>query len=240
MNLRCSTELAATYKSGSQIARVLTEAWCARELYCPACTSNQLSSSKVNTPVVDFTCPLCDQLFQLKSLRGWNGKRIPDAGYDSMQRSIRADKVPNLLVLQYSSEWFVRNLLIVPHFFFSESIIEKRKPLAAAARRAGWVGCNILLGQIPIDGRIAIVADGVPAPAVEVRSEFARASDLAEIPPSEVGRSTFLRSSAASIRQRSSSAMSTNLRPKFKPGILPTGTSGRKSANNFRFSGIWV
>jgi len=184
MNLNCATELAAAYKSGSQIARVLTEGWCARELYCPACISNRLSSSIVNTPVVDFTCPACKQAFQLKGLRTWNPKKIVDAGCESMVRSIRADKIPNLLVLQYSSDWFVQNLLLVPRFFFSESVIEKRKPLGPQARRAGWVGCNILLGQIPIDGRIAIVADGAPVPAPQVRAEFARMRGLAEIPPS--------------------------------------------------------
>jgi type II restriction enzyme len=187
MNLQCSTELASAYKSGSQIARILTEAWCARELYCPACVSDRLLSSKVNTPVIDFTCPVCGQLFQLKSLRRWNPKTIPDAGYDSMLRSIRADKVPNLLVLQYLGNWSVRNLLLVPSFFFSESIIEKRTPLGPHARRAGWVGCNILLGQIPDDGRIALVSDGLPAPTIRVRGEFARMRSLGGIPPSVRG-----------------------------------------------------
>lgn len=36
-------------------------------------------------------------------------------------------------------------------------IIEKRKPLANTARRAGWIGCNILFNRIPNEGRIYIV-----------------------------------------------------------------------------------
>ena len=187
MNLQCSIDLAAAYKSASQIARILTENWCARELYCPACTSDRLSPSKVNTPVVDFTCPKCAQLFQLKSLRRSNPKTIPDAGYYSMLRSIRADNVPNLLVLQYSQEWLVRGLLLVPRFFFSESIIEKRAPLGPRARRAGWVGCNILLSQVPDDGRIAMVSNGVPVLPKQVRAEFARTRGLGELPPSVRG-----------------------------------------------------
>ena len=127
---------------------------------------------------------MCEQLFQLKSLRGSNPKTIPDAGYDSMIRSIRADKVPNLLVLQYSAEWSVRGLLLVPSFFFSESMIEKRAPLGPQARRAGWVGCNILLGQVPDDGRIAMVSNGLPASPTRVRAEFARTRALGQIPPS--------------------------------------------------------
>ena len=45
--------------------------------------------------------------------------------------------------------WRVENVILVPHFAFPLSAIEKGKPLASTARRAGWVGCNILLGAIP-------------------------------------------------------------------------------------------
>jgi type II restriction enzyme len=40
---------------------------------------------------------------------------------------------------------------------FSESAVIKRKPLAATARRAGWVDCNINLHRIAPEARIAIV-----------------------------------------------------------------------------------
>ncbi|MFZ3214052.1 MAG: DpnI domain-containing protein [Terriglobales bacterium] len=184
MKLECRTELASGYKAASQIARVISEDWCARELYCPACESDQLSRSRSNTPAVDFTCPECDQAFQLKSLRTWLPSKIVDAGYDAMLRCIRADRAPNLLILQYTSDWLVRNLLLVPRVFFSESVIEKRNPLNIKARRAGWVGCNILLRQIPDDGKIAVVDEGFAVPAAQVRGEFSRVRRLAEIPPS--------------------------------------------------------
>lgn len=187
VNLQCRTELATNYKSGAQIARVLTEEWTARELYCPACDSKRLLPSKANTPAIDFECPRCTQLFQLKSLRKWNPRKIVDAGYDAMIRSIRADRVPNLLVLQYSSDWIVRNLMLVPRVFFTESAIERRKPLAVGARRAGWIGCNILLSQIAADGKIEMVSDGIPVSEQEVRNEFSRIRKLAEVPPSVRG-----------------------------------------------------
>jgi type II restriction enzyme len=183
MNLQCRAELGLTYKAASQIARVVSEDWCSRELYCAACTSKRLSSSKVNTPAIDFVCPECDQCFQLKSFKTWNQKKIPDAAYDSMLRAIKSDRVPNLLVLQYSSDWLVKNLLLVPRVFFSESIIEKRPPLGPKARRAGWVGCNILLDRIPRDGKIPIVADGSTVTQHQVREEFSRIRKLAEVPP---------------------------------------------------------
>ncbi len=184
MNLQCRVELASRYKAGPQIARVLTEEWAARELYCPACDSRQLSASRVNTPAVDLECPRCDQLFQLKSLKKWNPRKLVDAGYEAMIRAIRSDRVPNLLILQYSPNWNIRNLLLVPKVFLSESAIEKRKPLAAGARRAGWVGCNILLGQIAADGKIAMISDGSPIAEQRVRDEFSRIRKLAEVPPS--------------------------------------------------------
>ena len=187
MNLQCRPELATNYKSGAQIARVLTEEWAARELYCPACDSNRLSRSRANTPAIDFECPGCTQLFQLKSLKNWNPTKVVDAGYDAMIRAIRADRVPNLLVLQYSSVWIVRNLMLIPKVFFSESAIEKRKPLAVGARRAGWIGCNILLSQIAPDGKIAMICDGSPVSEQKVRNEFSRIRKLAEVPPSVRG-----------------------------------------------------
>lgn len=119
MKLECRTELASAYKAASQIVRVLSEESCAHELYCPACESNHLSRSRNNTPGVDFSCPRCAQPFQLKSLKHWLPKRIVDAGYDAMVRCIRADMAPNLLVLNYTSDWLVRNLLLIPRVFFS-------------------------------------------------------------------------------------------------------------------------
>jgi type II restriction enzyme len=187
MNLQCRVELGRAYKAGSQIARVLSEDWCSRELYCAACESARLSQSKGNTPAVDFTCPKCGQYFQLKGFKSWNQKKIVDAGYESMLRAIRSDRVPNLLVLQYSPEWLVTNLLLIPSVFFSETVIEKRPPLGPKARRAGWVGCNILLDRIPPDGKIAVVSNSTCAAEQQVREEFSRVRKLADVPPAVRG-----------------------------------------------------
>ena len=164
MNLQCKTELASSYKAGTQIARVLSEDWCMRELYCAACDSNRLTRSRANTPSLDFACPRCEQLYELKCLKRWIPKKIVDAGYEAMMRAVKADRTPNLLVLHYTSNWLVQNLILIPRVFFTESVIEKRKPLGPTARRAGWVGCNILIEQ-------------------RVRDEFSRVRKLAEVPP---------------------------------------------------------
>lgn len=187
MNLQCRIELGSGYKAGSQIARVISEDWCVRELYCAACRSDRLLSSRANTPAIDFVCPECDQSFQLKGFKTWNQRKIPDAAYDSMVRAIRSDRVPNLLILQYSADWIVKNLLLVPSVFFSETIIEKRPPLSPAAKRAGWVGCNILLHRIPQDGKIAIISNGSTVLERQVRWEFSRVRKLAAVPPAVRG-----------------------------------------------------
>lgn len=184
MNLQCRAEVGFGYKAGPQIARVVTEDWCSREVYCAACDSSRLSQSRTNTQAIDFLCASCEESFQLKSLKNWIPKKVVDAGYDAMIRAIREDRTPNLLLLQYSRDWLVQNLLLVPRMFFTESIIEKRKPLSAQARRAGWVGCNILLSEIPPDGKIPIVSGGSALPKERVRSEFARVRRLGELAPS--------------------------------------------------------
>jgi type II restriction enzyme len=138
---------------------------------------------RANTPSIDFSCPHCGQLFQLKSSSTGNPKKIVDAGYDAMIRTIRADRTPNLLLLHHTLDWIVTGLVLIPRVFFTERVIEKRKPLSLTARRSGWVGCNILVREIPKDGKIDVVAEGTVLPPSRVREDFSRVRGLAELPP---------------------------------------------------------
>jgi hypothetical protein len=52
-------------------------------------------------------------------------------------------------------------------------------PRGPNARRAGWIGCNILLGEIPADGKIPMISAGVPVRKEFVREEFSRVKQLA-------------------------------------------------------------
>jgi type II restriction enzyme len=181
--LALNFELASSYTSQSQIARVLTEDWCCRSLYCAACDSNSLQPSPANTKAIDFLCGRCNETYQVKSLRTRIGYRILDSAYGAMVSAIRSDSVPNLMVMRYTPQWCISDLLLVPRFFFTESIIEKRKPLSATARRAGWVGCNILLGEVPQTGRIHVVKDGAAAATSRVRQQYKKMAGLAHIKP---------------------------------------------------------
>jgi type II restriction enzyme len=105
-----------------------------------------------------------------------------------MVLAIMEDRTPNLYALHYRlADWQVANVILIPRFAFPLSAIEKRKPLASTARRAGWVGCNILLHAIPEDARIKIVSDGKPVAPAVVRAQYARVRPLAKIKAKQRG-----------------------------------------------------
>lgn len=182
MNLELPIEAAIGYKSRSQIARVLTEGWTQRNMYCPACTSNYLVSVKTGTEAVDFICYDCDAAFQLKAMRKSIGRKIVDAAYDAMIRAILEDRLPHLLLMSYCyTRATVQDLLLIPKFCIPESSIEVRKPLSSTARRAGWVGCNIVLDLIPPEARINVIHSSNIISKKTVRANFRRLQPLEEI-----------------------------------------------------------
>lgn len=157
MNYYFNTELAKKYKSNAQKIRVMSENWVTHNIYCPICGNPHISNLDNNIPVADFSCDYCGEVFELKSKCGNIGNKIADGAYSTMIERITSSNNPNLFVMQYSTDLQVVNLTLVPKFFFVPSIIEKRKPLAATAKRAGWIGCNILYSAIPKQGRITII-----------------------------------------------------------------------------------
>ena len=100
-------------------------------------------------PVADLYCASCQEEFELKSQKARFGARIADGAYRTMRQRLEAHNNPNLMLVNYSVASGVSNLFVVPKHFFVTNIIEERKPLANTARRAGWVGCNILLSHVP-------------------------------------------------------------------------------------------
>jgi type II restriction enzyme len=179
VNLALPTKRLERYHSASQRARVATEAWAAASLYCANCDSPSLELAAANTASKDFDCPRCAALFQLKGQSRPIGGRIPDAAYSAMKRAIEEDQTPNLLVLHYELQsWRVRNLFLVPQFAFSLAAVEKRKPLADTARRHGWVGCTIVLANIPPDAKIKIISDGEFRSPRAVRAQYRKLRPL--------------------------------------------------------------
>jgi type II restriction enzyme len=184
MNLCFDTGKAAGYKSHSQIARVLTESWAASNLYCVSCKSNRLEPARDNTQVIDFVCESCSEQYQLKSRSKPLRNKVVDAAYKPMVDSIRRNAAPNFLFMHYQKDAYcVQDLLVIPRFFVTLSCIEKRTPLNPEARRAGWVGCNILLTELPADGKIPVIRDGRIMPRAQTRELYDRFRFLSDKKP---------------------------------------------------------
>jgi type II restriction enzyme len=162
-----------SYTSGSQSARVWTETWVKTWAYCPNCGNAKISQFPNNSPVADFLCLSCSEEFELKSQRGNFGSKVSDGAYKTKCERLAARNNPNLVLMNYDlKSLVVVNLFIVPKHFFVQDIIEKRKPLALTARRAGWIGSNILIGKVPEVGKIHIVQKGVIRPKDAVLEEW--------------------------------------------------------------------
>ena len=160
MNLEFNLNLAAKYVSPSQVARILTEDWVKKNSFCPHCGNENVSEFTNNRPVADFYCSDCNEEFELKSKTGRIGRRIVDGAYSTMIERIQSDNNPNFFFLTYDRvKYCVNSFVVIPKQFFIPEIIEKRKPLAETARRAGWTGCNIDLAKIPEVGKIFIVKE---------------------------------------------------------------------------------
>ena len=149
------------YTSGSQSARAWTERWVKDQVYCPNCGSPKIEQFPANRPVADFSCPSCSEEYEVKSQKTPFKTKVLDGAFRTMCERLASSNNPNLLLLNYDlAKLSVTNAFVIPKHFFVQEIIEERKPLAATARRAGWIGCNILLNQISASGKIYFVRDG--------------------------------------------------------------------------------
>jgi type II restriction enzyme len=156
-------ETQAAYKSPSQNARAWTERWVSQWVFCPNCGNQNITQYAANRPVADFFCQSCREDYELKSQKNKFGPKIVDGAFDTMCDRLTQTNNPNLLLINCDLKQFgVTNLFVVPKHFFVREIVERRKPLAPTARRAGWEGCNILLSQIPTSGKISSFATGSP------------------------------------------------------------------------------
>jgi len=181
-------DIGAMYKSASQQARVITETWVEDEMFCPACESPSLERLPHGTRVRDFRCPECAEEYQCKSLSAPIRSRVVDSAYSAMIEAILKNEIPSLMLLHYSRrDWRVEDLLLIPSHLLSLSAIEKREPLGPNARRAGWVGCNILLDCIPATGRIFAVKNGATIDPAQVRLSWKQLSFLRSFEPPSRG-----------------------------------------------------
>src|SRR3989338_4276 len=181
MQLNLDENLAINYKSPSQKARILTEHWVDNSVYCPNCGHLDIDKYPNNQPVADFLCSNCREDYELKSKQNSIGIKIVDGAYRTMIERLQASNNPNFFFLNYSLQNLaVLNFFVIPKHFFIPEIIEKRVPLAPTARRAGWIGCNILLKSIPQAGKIFYIKNRVVEPREKVLAEWQKTLFLRE------------------------------------------------------------
>ncbi|MFA6171627.1 MAG: DpnI domain-containing protein [Patescibacteria group bacterium] len=180
-SLAFDEKIASNYKNASQKVRVLTEQWVDNSIFCPNCGNFSIDKYPNNQPVADFYCLNCREEYELKSKQNTIGTKIVDGAYRTMIERLTSSNNPNFFLLNYDlANLEVVNFLVIPKHFFVPEIIEKRKPLALTARRAGWVGCNIILRNIPQTGKIFFVRDKVIEPKEKVLTDWKKTLFLRE------------------------------------------------------------
>ena len=183
MEMFGNTGLGLGYTNRTQQVRMISEDWITRHGYCLRCDSDKLTPTPANTRTRDFFCEACRHGYELKSKRGVFTNKVLDGAYSAMMRTIRDGNTPTFLLLEYSATWSIQGLRAIHHSLITEASIEPRKPLAASARRAGWIGCNIVLPAIAIQGQIPIVNDGMMCAKQAPREAFARLERLSSLTP---------------------------------------------------------
>ena len=179
-------QLAKHYKSSSQKIRVITETWVGQEMFCPSCGA-QINQYENNRPVADFYCPVCSEDFELKSKKGIFGNKITNGAYNTLINRLKESHNPNLFLLGYDLKSYeITNFLVIPKHFFVPEIIEKRKPLSQTAHRAGWIGCNIVLQNIPQAGRIFYIKNTNLVPKKSVLENWEKTTFLRKEPNTTV------------------------------------------------------
>ena len=75
----------------------------------------------------------------------------------------------------------VNDFFVVPKYFIRPDMIEKRNPLSDTARRAGWIGSNIIFLKIPKAGQIFYVENGKIIPKKDVLDKWQKTIFLKHI-----------------------------------------------------------
>ncbi len=181
MKLSFDAQITNNYTSQSQKIRVLSEKWVEDQIFCPSCGSERINSYENNRPVADFYCEKCKEDFELKSKKGKTGKKVSAGAYSKMIERINSPSKPNFFFMGYLASFLVNDFFVVPKHFFISDIIEERKPLKETARRAGWVGSNILFSKIPKAGQIFYIENGKEVDKNEVLDKWQKTIFLKQI-----------------------------------------------------------
>jgi len=173
----------ARFKSASQIARVSTEAWALRCLYCPS-GGLELTSYPQGTKVYDFFSLSCKERFQLKSGAHMFSHSVLGSELHTTLNSVLSGQQPSMFLLHYDRiKWTVEDLMVIHRSCITTSCIIPRKPLSSTARRAGWQGCIYSLDRIPKLGQIEVIDQGVIREKAEILAQWKQSDSLLRTKP---------------------------------------------------------
>ena len=113
--------------------------------------------------MADFHCEHCGAEFEQKSFEKKPShlpRKINGSGYDAMKKRLESPNNPHLLLL-FHKDGIINNLVLIPKFFLTTSVVEKRKPTWPKGRSKEWIGSYIWLEGIPECGKIYIIKEGV-------------------------------------------------------------------------------
>lgn len=181
MILELNPELAVWYKSNSQKIRKISEPWTEENIFCPNCW-NHLINLENNKPVSDFLCENCTENYEQKASKHKFKNKVLSSEYYTLIERLSSKEKPHFFFLHYlEKNYQVNDFFVVPKYFFVPEIIEKRKPLSDKAKRAWWVGSNILFWEIPNFWKIYYVEDGKENSQKEILEKWEKTKFFEEI-----------------------------------------------------------
>ena len=126
---------------------------------CPRCGRvRHLTPLQANFPCADLICKFCGFLAQvktytLKTPSNALPTRIPGAGWKVQHEQIMAGIYHGLYLVGYRGKRLVRIDYVPAHILQgSPDVFEPRRALSAKAKRAGWLGFEYNIEQLPTIG----------------------------------------------------------------------------------------
>lgn len=176
------------YTSASQRARVATEAWATAHLACPKCGATRLRELPRNTKVADYACADCGLRLQLKAKSGRFGASFTNSAYQPKIEAIRTRSLPDYALMSYDPlRWTITDLTILPGHFITEHAVVPRNPLRPTARRAGWVGSKVRIGDLPQDAFVRVVEHGIARAPRDVQRAYGKFAFLKSLRAESAG-----------------------------------------------------
>ena len=237
-------ETQTAFTSGSQRARVWTEYWVLREMYCPACGARPLTDFPNNQPAADFFCASCREQFELKAKKTRTyGKKLADGAYATMMERLASDSVPSLMMMLYDREARrVRDLASIPPSWHSSTVPSPcwGPAILPASLPDAWIAqssCAMTVGE---KKRYASTSCAAVSPAPSrtcCKPGNAPGSCAARACPAGVGHSTSSPASKPKAPASSPLPRSTPSRTRSARYTRRITTSGRRYGSNCRCCG---